>query len=161
MTGPYEPEELDMATAALKSFKPKQSHKANFWLMLGIEDAETGRIDAVHKGFEPKVYRNIVDRVKLSQSEFQHVTLIPVSTIKRRLKNDERFNTQESDAIYRLAMLLKLATELFDDEERALKWMRENVYGLGGKRPLDMVSTTVDFEIVKDLIGRLEHGVFS
>lgn len=150
-----------MATAALKSFKPKQSHKANFWLMLGIEDAETGRIDAVHKGFEPKVYRNIVDRVKLSQSEFQHVTLIPVSTIKRRLKNDERFNTQESDAIYRLAMLLKLATELFDDEERALKWMRENVYGLGRKRPLDMVSTTVDFEIVKDLIGRLEHGVFS
>ncbi|MFH4509891.1 antitoxin Xre/MbcA/ParS toxin-binding domain-containing protein [Vibrio alginolyticus] len=150
-----------MATAALKSFKPKQSHKANFWFMLGIEDAETGRTDAVHKGFEPKVYRNIVERVKLSQSEFQNVTLIPVSTVKRRLKNDERFNTQESDAIYRLAMLLKLATELFDDEERALTWMRENVYGLGGKRPLDMVSTTVDFEIVKDLIGRLEHGVFS
>ncbi|NKJ67148.1 DUF2384 domain-containing protein [Vibrio chemaguriensis] len=150
-----------MATAALKSFKPKQSHKANFWFMLGIEDAETGRTDAVHKGFEPKVYRNIVERVKLSQNEFQNVTLIPVSTIKRRLKNDERFNTQESDAIYRLAMLLKLATELFDDEERALEWMKENVYGLGGKRPLDMVSTTVDFEIVKDLIGRLEHGVFS
>lgn len=150
-----------MATATLKSFKPKLPHKANFWFMLGIEDAETGRTDAVHKGFEPKVYRNIVERVKLSQSEFQHVTLIPVSTIKRRLKNEERFNTQESDAIYRLAMLLKLATELFDDEERALCWMRENVYGLGGKRPLDMVSTTVDFEIVKDLIGRLEHGVFS
>ncbi|EMW0563850.1 TPA: DUF2384 domain-containing protein [Vibrio parahaemolyticus] len=150
-----------MATAALKSFKPKQRHKTNFWFMLGIEDAETGRTDAVHKGFEPKVYRNIVERVKLSQNEFQNVTLIPVSTIKRRLKNDERFNTQESDAIYRLAMLLKLATELFDDEERALEWMKENVYGLGGKRPLDMVSTTVDFEIVKDLIGRLEHGVFS
>ncbi|MGR5056813.1 type II RES/Xre toxin-antitoxin system antitoxin [Vibrio rotiferianus] len=150
-----------MATATLKSFKPKPPHKVNFWFMLGIEDAETGRTDAVHKGFEPKVYRNIVERVKLSQSEFQHVTLIPVSTIKRRLKNEERFNTQESDAIYRLAMLLKLATELFDDEERALGWMRENVYGLGGKRPLDMVSTTVDFEIVKDLIGRLEHGVFS
>ncbi|MCS0115849.1 DUF2384 domain-containing protein [Vibrio parahaemolyticus] len=150
-----------MATAVLKSFKPKQPHKANFWFMLGIEDAETGHIDAVHKGFEPKVYRNIVERVKLSQNEFQNVTLIPVSTIKRRLKNDERFNTQESDAIYRLAMLLKLATELFDDEERALEWMKENVYGLGGKRPLDMVSTTVDFEIVKDLIGRLEHGVFS
>lgn len=150
-----------MATATLKSFKPKLPSKANFWFMLGIEDAETGRTDAVHKGFEPKVYRNIVERVKLSQSEFQHVTLIPVSTIKRRLKNEERFNTQESDAIYRLAMLLKLATELFDDEERALGWMRENVYGLGGKRPLDMVSTTVDVEIVKDLIGRLEHGVFS
>ncbi len=78
-----------MATATLKSFKPKLPHKANFWFMLGIEDAETGRTDAVHKGFEPKVYRNIVERVKLSQSEFQHVTLIPgehhqTSTQKRR-----------------------------------------------------------------------------
>ncbi|CAM2787212.1 type II RES/Xre toxin-antitoxin system antitoxin [Vibrio mytili] len=150
-----------MGSAALKSFKPKQPNKNSFWFMLGIENADTGRTDAVHKGFEPQVYRNIVERLKLSQSEFQHVTLIPVSTIKRRLKNDERFNTQESDAIYRLAMLLKLATELFDDEARAQQWMRENVYGLGGQRPLDMVSTTVDFEIVKDLIGRLEHGVFS
>ncbi|WP_139831307.1 antitoxin Xre/MbcA/ParS toxin-binding domain-containing protein, partial [Vibrio cholerae] len=29
------------------------------------------------------------------------------------------------------------------------------------KRPLDMIATTVDFETVKELIGRVEHGVFS
>ncbi|MCK6265016.1 DUF2384 domain-containing protein [Vibrio sp. ZSDE26] len=147
-----------MAMNELKRFKPQRGHKPSFWSGLGIKDANTA---AVHQGFEPKVYRNIIERTKLSQSEFHHVTHIPVSTIKRRLKNDERFNTQESDAIYRLAMLIKLATELFNDEQRALEWMRESVYGLGNKRPLDMVSTTVDFEIVKDLIGRVEHGVFS
>lgn len=150
-----------MANVELKSFKPKRESKPNFWFNLGIEDAETARTEAVHQGFKTKVYKNIIARTKLSQSEFHHVTHIPVSTIKRRLKNDERFNTQESDAIYRLAMLIKLATELFNDEKQALEWMRETVYGLGGKRPLDMVSTTVDFEIVKDLIGRIEHGVFS
>ena len=150
-----------MATVELKSFKPKRSNKTNFWFSLGIEDEETTRVDAVHQGFKPKVYRKIIERTKLSQSEFHNVTHIPVSTIKRRLKNEERFNTQESDAIYRLAMLIKLATELFNDEKKALEWMRKKVYGLGGKRPLDMVSTSVDFEIVKDLIGRVEHGVFS
>lgn len=150
-----------MANAELKSFKPSRDNKSSFWIALGIEDAKTARMDAVHQGFKPKVYRNIIEKTKLSQSEFHSVTHIPVSTIKRRLKNGERFNTQESDAIYRLAMLIKLATELFNDEKRALEWMRESVYGLGGKRPLDMVSTTVDFEIVKDLIGRVEHGVFS
>lgn len=150
-----------MTTIELKSFKPKHNNKNNFWFKLGIEDAKTARTEAVHQGFKTQVYRNIIDRTQLSQSEFQRVTHIPVSTIKRRLKNNERFNTQESDAIYRFAMLLKLASELFNDEKQALKWMRESVYGLGGKRPLDMVSTTVDFEIVKDLIGRVEHGVFS
>lgn len=150
-----------MATAQLKSFKPKRSSKTNFWISLGIEDANIARTEAVHQGFKPKVYRNIIEMTKLSQNEFHTVTHIPVSTIKRRLKNEERFSTQESDAIYRLAMLIKLATELFNDEKRALEWIRENVYGLSGKRPLDMVSTTVDFEIVKDLIGRIKHGVFS
>jgi len=29
------------------------------------------------------------------------------------MKNNERFNTQESDAMYRLAMLIQLATDLF------------------------------------------------
>lgn len=143
---------------ALQTFKPQGLVKSGFWFELGITDAKT---DAVHKGFEPQVYKNIVARTKLTQSEFHDVTHIPVSTIKRRLKNDERFTMQESDAIYRLAMLIKLATELFDDEKRALEWMREPVYGLAGKRPLDMVSTSVDFEIVKDLIGRVEHGVFA
>jgi len=150
-----------MESAELKSFKPTPSNKENFWFSLGIGDARTARTEAVHNGFKTKVYRNIIDRTKLSQSEFHSVTHIPVSTIKRRLKNEERFTTQESDAIYRLAMLIKLATDLFNDEQRALEWIRESVYGLGGKRPLDMVSTTVDFEIVKDLIGRVEHGVFS
>ncbi|GLT19623.1 hypothetical protein GCM10007938_34050 [Vibrio zhanjiangensis] len=150
-----------MATSQLKSFKPKPSKKANFWVSLGIEDAKTARTDAVHQGFKPEVYYKVLEKTQLSQNEFYNVTHIPVSTIKRRLKKEERFNPQESDAIYRLAMLIKLATDLFNSEQRALEWVRESVYGLGGKRPLDMVSTTVDYEIVKDLIGRVEHGVFS
>ncbi len=144
---------------ALAIFKPSQRNKTNFWNSLGI--GEKTRIRAVHQGFKPDVYRNIIDKTKLSQNAFQRATRIPVSTIKRRLKNDERFSVQESDAMYRLASLLKLATEMFDDEDRALEWINEEVYGLDGKRPLDMVSTTADFEVVKDLIGRIEHGIFS
>lgn len=150
-----------MAATALKSFRPKRSYGTNYWFTLGIEDAETPRTDAVHQGFKPEVYRNIVEKAQLSQNEFHRVTLIPISTIKRRLKNDERFSTQESDVMYRLALLIKLATDLFGSEQRALEWMREEVYGLNGKRPIDMISTTVDFEAVRDLIGRIEHGVFS
>ena len=150
-----------MATTKFASFKPKRVSKNNFWLNLGIEDAKITRADAVHQGFKSEVYRNLADKTKLSQSEFCKITHIPLSTMKRRLKNDERFSTPESDAMYRLAMLVKLATDLFSDERKALEWIRESVYGLGGKRPLDMVATTVDFEMVKDLIGQLEHGVLS
>lgn len=62
--------------------------------------------------------------------------------------------------IYRLVMFIKLVIELFNDEKCVLEWMCESVYGLGGKRLLDMVFIIVDFEIVKDFIGRVEYGVF-
>lgn len=150
-----------MTATAMKSFKPKSSYKNNFWFSMGIENESTAKNEAVHQGFEPQVYINILEKANLSQSEFHHVTHIPISTIKRRIAKGERFSMQESDVMYRLALLVKLATDLFDDEERALEWLKESVYGLAGKRPLDMISTTADFEVVRDLIGRIEHGVFS
>ena len=80
------------------------------------------------RGFKPRLQN--FKKAKLSQDEFHRVTLIPLSTIKRRLNKKERFSIQESDAMYRLAMLLKLATELFNDEksirldERKRLWFR-------------------------------------
>lgn len=150
-----------MTSTTLKSFKPKSAAKADFWYALGIEDDNTARSDAVRQGFPVMVYRKLTEKTGMSQTEFHDVTLIPISTIKRRLSKQERFSTQESDVMYRLATLIELATDLFDDEQRALEWLREGVYGLNGKRPLDMISTTADFETVKDLIGRVKHGVFS
>lgn len=150
-----------MANTTPKCFRPKQDHQSSLWYELGIEDELTSRSTAVRLGFKPIVYRNVAKRAKLSESDFSAITLIPISTIKRRIKNDERFSTQESDAIYRLVLLIKAATDLFGDEQRALEWLQTAVYGLNGKRPLDMLTTTADFEIVQNLIGQIEHGVFA
>lgn len=141
-----------------RRFKPKQKKDRKFLQSLGIT---ADRSEAIKKGFGIIVYRKLRERARLSQNEFQEATHIPLSTIKRRVKKDERFSSQESDVIYRLAKLTEMATQMFAEEEQAQKWLRQGVYGLGGKRPLDMVSTTADFETVKDLIGRIEHGVFT
>ena len=50
---------------------------------------------------------------------------------------------------------------LFGSEEAANHWLKNPVRGLGNKRPIDMLSTTEDTKAVLNLIGRLEHGVFS
>jgi putative toxin-antitoxin system antitoxin component (TIGR02293 family) len=47
------------------------------------------------------------------------------------------------------------------NNEATQEWMKHPVKGLGNKRPIDMVGTDADTQIVLDLIGCLEHGVFS
>ena len=72
------------------------------------------------------------------------------------------FNLGESDRLYRLAEISSAAIELFEgDEDKARNWLNHPVKGLGGKRPVDMAITSAETEATIDLIGRLEHGVFS
>lgn len=147
--------------SVFKVFKPQKPKAYNFWESLGIAESDALVGLSVREGFTTYAYDQILARTKLSHSKFQQFTQIPVNIIERRLEKQERFSTQESDVMYRLALLTKLATEMFDNEDAALAWMEEEIYGLGGVRPLDMIATTVEFEQVKDLIGRIEHGVFS
>jgi len=150
-----------MPDISMQRFKPEYTEIRGFWFSIGLKDDTLFLSESVHIGFSPDVYRKLLAKAKLSLKEFHEITHIPISTVKRRLANNEHFSMQESDRMYRLGMLIKLSDELFQDEEKAQKWIREKVYGLEGKRPLDMITTSIDFEIVKDLIGRIEHGIFS
>jgi len=45
--------------------------------------------------------------------------------------------------------------------EGALEWIRSSVTGLGDRQPIEMLGTQAEFDLVMDVIGRLEHGVFT
>lgn len=59
------------------------------------------------------------------------------------------------------AQVFQAALALFGSKEAAHRWLNHPVQGLGNKRPIDMLSTAEDTKLVLNLIGRLEHGVFS
>jgi len=52
----------------------------------------------------------------------------------------------------------RAAIGLFEgDRAAAERWLHQEVMGLGGKRPVDVMRA--DPQQVLDLIGRIEHGV--
>ncbi|PTP83175.1 antitoxin Xre/MbcA/ParS toxin-binding domain-containing protein [Vibrio splendidus] len=57
--------------------------------------------------------------------------------------------------------VFQIALALFGTKEAANHWLNHPVRGLGNKRPIDMLATAEDTEVVLNLLGRLEHGVFS
>ncbi|MFS1947260.1 antitoxin Xre/MbcA/ParS toxin-binding domain-containing protein [Vibrio lentus] len=57
--------------------------------------------------------------------------------------------------------VFQAALALFGSKEVAHCWLNHPVQGLGNKRPIHMLSTAEDTKLVLNLIGRLEHGVFS
>jgi putative toxin-antitoxin system antitoxin component (TIGR02293 family) len=52
------------------------------------------------------------------------------------------------------------AMEVFGSREKALRWLKAPVRSLGDQPPLSLLDTEEGIERVKDVLGRVEHGVW-
>jgi putative toxin-antitoxin system antitoxin component (TIGR02293 family) len=86
---------------------------------------------------------------------------IPERTLARR-KSAGRLAPQESERLLRLSFLFDKSVELFEgDVASAVQWLATPQRTLESKTPLQYARTEIGAREVENLIGRLEHGVFS
>lgn len=78
-----------------------------------------------------------------------------------RRKQAGRFDMLESDRVARLGRLVRRARNVLGGQDEARVWMATVNRALQGRTPFDVAGTEVGAEVVFDLLGRLEHGVFS
>jgi putative toxin-antitoxin system antitoxin component (TIGR02293 family) len=50
---------------------------------------------------------------------------------------------------------------LFESPEVAARWLRRPNRALGGERPLDLLTSDAGARVVEQVLGRIEHGVYS
>ena len=82
-------------------------------------------------------------------------------TLARR-KEMGNLDQYETERIFRLVEIYDAALHLFDGEKiDAREWLLSPVCGINDKRPIDYARTDFGAREVRNLIGRLEDGVFS
>jgi len=82
------------------------------------------------------------------------------ATLHRR-KATGRLDAAESDRVVRFARLLGRAAAVMESLEAGRAWLTCEQVGLGGEIPLAYAETEVGAREVEDLLGRIEHGVYS
>jgi putative toxin-antitoxin system antitoxin component (TIGR02293 family) len=86
---------------------------------------------------------------------------IPERTFARR-REAGMLEPSESERLIRLAEIYASSQQLFDgDRDAARQWLTSPIKGLGSARPIDYAQTELGAREVRNLIGRLEHGIFS
>jgi putative toxin-antitoxin system antitoxin component (TIGR02293 family) len=86
---------------------------------------------------------------------------ISKATFHRRKGDASKLPPAVSDRVVRYAQLLGQAFKVFEDLEAAKQWLNAPQFGLGGAVPLDYAKTEVGAREVENLLGRIEHGVYS
>lgn len=76
-------------------------------------------------------------------------------------KTGEKFNSGLSEKILGMADLYSYGFEVFENEDRFNQWMARPNKALGGQAPYDLIDNQFGREEVKNLIGRIDYGIYS
>ncbi len=82
------------------------------------------------------------------------------ATLHRR-KKEKRLTPAESEKVLRYARLFDQARRVFGDAASARLWLKFPQQALGQVAPLDYARTELGAREVEDLLGRIDHGVYS
>lgn len=118
-------------------------------------------IQSIRHGFSSAAITVLMDELKMSQRDIGDILMIAPATLTRRIKSG-RLEADESDRVARIAILKERALELMNgDNDAAINWLRASLPILGDESPLKHAQTEIGARDVEDLIGRLQHGIFS
>ena len=76
-------------------------------------------------------------------------------------KKGQKFGAGLSEKILGMADLYSYGFEVFEDEARFNQWMLRPNKALGGQSPYDLIDNQFGREEVKNLIGRIDYGIYS
>ncbi len=137
-------------------------HPHGYLSLLGLEPVDSGQLlKRVERGFAFRELEQLQQVLGLPMEQVGQIVQIKPRTLSRR-KEQGRLLPEESDRLVRLSRLIGRTLDLFeDDADLARQWLSSPQSVLGGAIPLDLARTETGSREVDDLIGRLEHGVFS
>lgn len=129
---------------------------------LGLAATDTfDVVRAVQEGFPYAALTRFHEASGLAIGSIADLVRIPQRTLMRR-KAAGRLHSDESERLLRMSGIFEKAVELFEgDAAQARRWLATPSRVLGGQTPLEFAQTEVGAREVEDLIGRLEHGVFT
>jgi putative toxin-antitoxin system antitoxin component (TIGR02293 family) len=115
--------------------------------------------DVVGKGLPPVAFEGLAKSLRLEHRALLAAVTVSPRTLARR-QHEGTLSAEESDRLLRVARIAAQAEEALGGREPAIAWLHAQNRALGGKTPLDLVRTDAGAELVSDVLGRLEHGVF-
>ncbi len=112
------------------------------------------------EGISKSDFISFVAMTGLNLTEFS--ALLPVSkrTIEKA-KNKDLLSPVVSDRVLQIVSLYQYGKDVFGDIESFKGWLQSPLIALGSKKPIEFMNNDTGISFVRDLVGRIAHGVYS
>ncbi|RZK51598.1 MAG: DUF2384 domain-containing protein [Pedobacter sp.] len=112
------------------------------------------------KGISKKALLALAKQLSLTIEEVASVLHISERTLQRYTPST-LIRTEYADRAIELAQLYERGVEVLGSNKAFNSWVKSPNFALGGEIPFSLLDTRIGFTMVLDILGRIEHGVFS
>ena len=127
-------------------------------------DSQMDAHDLILRGIPSEALAHLLgslDRLRLAPSMERAVGLSLRTFQRRKEAGTKPLSQEQSGKTWKFAEVLASATEVLGSQDAAEEWLEASAMALDGKRPLELLATPAGTEMVEDLLGRMQYGVYT
>ena len=114
----------------------------------------------IHAGMPAQSAEAIKETIAVPDALLAQLLGISEKTLSRARAAKGKLDSVTSDRLFRVARVVALAIDVLETESAALHWLKLAQIGLGGRIPLELLTTEPGRDQVEKLLLRIEHGVY-
>jgi len=118
-------------------------------------------ITIADKGLNSNIILNFRKYFDISREFTAELLNISEPTIYRWIRKNQKLERNYSIQLFELTELFLFGYEVFENKENFFKWLELPNTAIGGLEPKKLLEVPGGISKVKDLLGRIEYGVYS
>lgn len=117
-------------------------------------------IDRSRQGLMSTEAGHIAGLLGVTDKEMARLLNQSVATFHRQAKAG-RLDAPTSEKLLLLGRLAGYGATVFQDQGKFNRWLRRPLRLLGDRSPLDLLDSPTGVQLIEDILGRIEYGIFS
>ncbi|MEM1319583.1 MAG: antitoxin Xre/MbcA/ParS toxin-binding domain-containing protein [Bacteroidota bacterium] len=117
-------------------------------------------IELSRKGLTMNQLRNILQFTSITLKDIASILSISERQLSR-YEDSKILRTDISAQLIQITELYQFGYDVFEGRENFQGWMKTAIRALDYQRPIELLDTPFGIQDVKNVIGRLEYGVYS
>ncbi len=123
--------------------------------------AAYGLINFIRGGLPFQFFLGLGERLPFSIREWARILHLSERSLQRYQKDQKAFDALQSERIIEITMLSNYGKSIFGSDRRWMQWLALPNLAMGGLAPQSLLDSSIGIQLIRDELGRLEHGIVS
>ncbi len=123
-----------------------------------VVNSDIDLITITRKGLPKSVVYSVCDVLDITMDRLSDLLHISHRTLQRKA-NDDLLAVSITQQLFEIAEVVSEGIKVFDTLDNFRKWLHSSPYLFNGQKPLDFLDTRFGIQYVKNILGRIAHGI--